>query len=104
MHCVDLGQSGEEKLYSDNSAEKIQLGKANRAEEVAGEPSILEPTCNTFAGAPQKPSSFNGGHMEVPAPLREALSTANQDSHPPGAGEVGGREFACAPPQSPGRM
>ena len=89
MHCVDLGQSGEEKLYSDNSAEKIQLGKANRAEEVAGEPSILEPTCNTFAGAPQKPSSFNGGHMEVPAPLREALSTANQDSHPPGAGEVG---------------
>lgn len=37
MHHGDLGQSGEEKLYSDKSAEKTQLGKANRAGEAGWE-------------------------------------------------------------------
>ena len=45
-------QSGEEKLYSDKSAEKTQLDKTNRTEEAADKPSALEPTCNTFPGVP----------------------------------------------------
>lgn len=37
MHHGDLAQSAEEKLYSDKSAEKTQLGKANRAGEAGRE-------------------------------------------------------------------
>lgn len=98
MHRVDLGQSGEEKLDSDKSAEKTQLGKANRAEEAAGKPSVQEPTCSTFPGAPPEPSSVNAGHMDATARQREELSTANQDSRPARGCGVGRGEFACAPP------
>lgn len=99
------GQGGEEKLYADTSAEKTQLGKANRAEEAVGKPGVQEPTCKRFPGAPQKPSSSNGGHMEAPVQTRKALSTANQDSrHARGWGSGKRCVCLCSNLESPGRM